>query len=494
MTAAAVAAERDRAVLLVPAVAGVGGAVAALDPTAALAVAVAVPFLALTSLPTKVLTYFGVLPLVWWLQIRLPSSPVRGVPSGIAVTIALHLAWELVTGRARLPLHRPFVMAVCAFGLMAGVQVFNPVIVPTGAGLAGARVYLEPLILFFAGLVVLPRPHTVERFLRVVVVTSIVVGVVLLRQALLGLSTHEIAFQARDQIRTVAEQKLFSTLPGPAVLGFVAAAFMLLCLLARSSGIMPRLALTGAALSGVGVIACGVRMSLVAALVAGALTLLLLIRDPTAQSLGVRTSLLALGAAVVLAAVVAAAPVGQREDTFEAATPFNAAVVKLALLKAGTADVDVAARIDHFGRFRDYVLHHPLGAGPGLVTLVDASTVRDPDVARPPLPNYILDEHWIFQHNSYYAALGVELGLVPLVLFTGLLIAGAVLAVRRRWWYDDRRTRAVLDATAAVAILTLLYGITNESFRFPQVSAYVWFLLAAPVVFSGPTRSQAGGR
>lgn len=489
MRPAAFAAPGARPILL--AAAALGAATVAIEPAAGLVLAVGVPFLLLTSLPSKVTAYFAVLPLVWWLQVRMPGTSVRGVPDVIALAIALQLAWEFAMGRIRLPLRRRFVLACGFFALFVIVQAANPVIAATGAGFSGARVYLEPFVLFLAGLVVLGRPGAVERFFKVVVATALAVGAVMLRQLLFGFSGDEVAHQSESQIRTIAESKLFSTLPGPAVFGFVTAAFVVLCVLAFTAGIWPRLALVGAGTSAIGALASGVRMSAFALVVALALLALLLLRDPQARTVGVRLTVLGLAALMAVGTIVALTPVGERDDTFEAANALDAAVLKFALLKEGTGDEDVAGRMERLGLFVSYLAEHPGGAGPGLVSLVDAQTVRDPNTEVPPLPAHILREPWIFQHDFYYVALGVELGLVPLLLFLVLLLGGIGLAVASTWSHDDRRTRAVLDGAACVTLLALVYVFTNESFRTPQVAGYVWFLLAAPVALSRGSRTSA---
>lgn len=471
-----------------------GAAVALGQPQGAvvLGAAVGLVLLFVTSIEQKILAYFAVLPFAPWAAIHLSAfGPVGNLPDLVTLAILLHLGWEVVTGQARVPAGHPYVLFVLAYVALILVQSFNPVIAPTGEGLPGARVYLEPLVLFFAGLATVGSTRFVRRWLIVVVVTSALTGAWMLRQVLFGFSASEVAVQREQAIRTLAEQKVFSTLGSPAIYGFVAGFFFLLCLVARSLHVAPRLATFGAALAGFGVLVSGLRISLIGTAVAAVLLLAVLTKGPDRRWAN-RTVIVAVAASLLLGTLVAVTPAGERNDAFDAANPAEAAIVKLALLKEGSDDEDVAGRTRRLGLFLDFMAEHPGGAGPGLVKLVDASVVRDPDTPVPPLPQYILDEPWIFQHDFYYFAVGVELGVIPLLLFLVLLAGIVAMSLQLRARTHDEFRRGVLIAAAAVATLSLIQNLTNESFRNPQVAGYVWFLAAVPVVWSGRgARSRA---
>lgn len=480
---------RTRLTILGGAITGLlaGGVVALPRGTALLLVTAAAgtAFLAKTTIEQKVLAYFAVLPLVRWGEFHVPElAGVKNLPDFIAFALLLHLGSAFLVRRIRLPAGHPYVLLVAGYVAIVLMQTRNPVIVPTGEGLPGARVYLEPLVLFIAGLVTVGNEQFVRRWLKVVVATSLLSGVWMLRQLLFGFSASEVAVQQQQAIRTLAEQKLFSTLGSPAVYGFVAGFFVLLCLVARSLRIWPRLATTGTALAAVGVLASGLRIALVGTVAAVVLLLVVLMRSP-ARTFAVRTVIVGTAASLLLATLVAVTPIGDRDDTFDAANPMEAAIVKLALLKQGSADEDVAGRTRRLGLFVEFMGEHPGGAGPGLVKLVDASVVRDPDTPVPDLPDHILDEPWIFQHDFYYFAVGVELGLGALLLFLVLLVGMIAMSLQVRRRTTDELGRALLLASAAVGTLALIQNLTNESFRTPQVAGYVWFLAAVPVVWSG---------
>jgi hypothetical protein len=484
-------------VLLGGVVAGLlAGALLALPSTQRLAIVAAaagIVFLVATSIEQKILLYFVTLPLVRWAEIHLPGiGPVANLPDVIALVLLVHLAFAFLTRRAQMPAGHPYVLLVGGYIAIVLVQSWNPVITPTGEGLPGARVYLEPLVLFFGGLATLANRDFVRRWLKVVVATALVSGVWMLRQFLFGFSASELEVQREQAIRTIAEQKLFSTLGSPAIYGFVAGFFVLLCLVARSVGVWPRLATAGASLAALGVLVSGLRISLVGTVVAVALLVVVLTRGPS-RRFATRAIIVGGAGALVLGVLVWVTPAGDRDATFEAANPAEAAVLKLALLKEGSADEDVAGRLRRFGLFLDFITEHPEGAGPGLVKLVDARVVRDPDTPVPPLPQYILDEPWIFQHDFYYFTVGVELGLVPLLLFLVLLVGIVAMSLQVRRRTEDQLVRGLLLASAAVATLALVQNLTNESFRTPQVAGYVWFLAAAPVLWSGRGRHLREG-
>jgi len=462
----------------------VAAALVAVDPRLGLAAAAGVPVMLLTSIETKVVLYFVFLPLVGWLKVRFPATSVQGVPDLLALALLVHIGWAMLVRRLRLPVGELPVLLALLFAVTVVVQSQNPIIGATGEGIPGARVYLEPFVLFLAGLAVWRRPGFVDRWLRVVVGTATIVGLYGLKQLLLGFDASERAFQQESALRTLAEKKLFSTLPSPDGFGFVAAAFVIICVLAHQRGVLPRLSLVAAALCAIGVVGCGVRIALIGLVPALAITVLLLGGEARTRRLAFGAGGLLVAVGIGLGSLVAVTPATERDDSFDTANALEAAVVKLALLREGTDDEDYQGRSERLADFAAYITRHPLGAGPGLVKLVDANTELDPNVERPPLPEHILREPWIFQHDFYYFAVGVELGLAPLLLLVMLLLMGAAMAVDAVRHAVDPAVRVALVAAAAVPVLALVYNLTNEAFRTPQVAGYVWFLLALPVAWA----------
>jgi hypothetical protein len=214
--------------------------------------------------------------------------------------------------------------------------------------------------------------------------------------------------------------------------------------------------------------------------------MLLVLQRREATTRRFATTALALGvtAAVALILLIIATPTpGSRNETILAEGPLGPAIEKLALLKAGTAEDDYQARVERLGEFSEYVSRHPFGAGPGLVSVFNLDLDARLGFQRPNLPNYILDQPFIFLHDYYYIDVGVELGVIPLVLFVMILVAG----VRRslagwRAAAGHHEASAILALTASMLVLAAVHNLTNAAFRTPQMASYVWFLLAVPVV------------
>jgi hypothetical protein len=450
-------------------------------------------FLTLTSFRTKVLTYFALLPFVFWMESELSVPNARLLPALIAYAAAAHLVWEMATHRARLTIDRVLVMAIGLYVAFIIVQCLNPIALDNGVSFTGARIYLEPMLLFLIGLHYFRGDEDAQRFLRLVVVTGLLVGLYMLKQLVFGFSASEIAAHSDRFSRVIPEQKLFSTFANPDSFGFASAFFTLAALSARRTGWRPLLCSVVAALSALGVLTSGSRISLVALLVAGALLLLLQLQDPVTRLFSARLAAFAVAAVVAIGALVIVTPAGNRNDTIRAANPAEAAIKRLALLKQGTTDEDFASRADRLSKFVDYMTAQPLGAGPGVVGLVSGATILKPtQTEQPKLPFYLSSATWAFQHDFYYVAVGIELGLVPLLLFIGLLISGLVMSVRAWRRSRDPGCRAVLVLAASALVLVLIQNATNESFRAPQVAGYIWFLLAAPVAFGLPRSHRRG--
>lgn len=463
------------------------GLASASRPAVAIGVAAALPFLLLTSLRTKVLTYFAVLPLIGGVKYQFPNTEVQGAPDLIALALLIHLGWQLVTGEARFPFQHPYVTAVLLYATTVIAQAFAPLVVAQGVNVSGARIYLEPMVIFAAGVVVLRQPETPRLFLRVAVISGGLVGLYMLKQLIFGFSPAELAFQAsRLNFRTVAEQRLFSTLSGPAVFGFASGAFVILSLMARAMNIWPRTALAVASVSALGVVASGTRIVLIAMVPAFAVAVTALFTDVRTKYLATGMLTVGLCGAMALAAILAVTPVPEtRDETLESPNPIVAAIEKLALLKQGSADDDWAARVDRTGDFLDFIGRRPWGSGTGFTLIVDETAPPQPGTfrGRTDLPRYVEGEKWIFRRDFYYFALGVELGLLPLLLFLGILGGGLVMAVREWRRTTEPTAKVMLALSASILALTLVHNLTNESFRAPQVSGYVWFMLAVPVAF-----------
>lgn len=455
------------------------------QPVIVLGVVVGVPFLLLTSLETKTAVYFFTLPLVGYLKIRYPDTNVQGIPELIEATMALHLGWEVLTEKARIPLLNPIGLLASAFAISVLIQSQNPIITAVGAGISGARVYLSPFVLFLVGLRLLSDPKRLRPVLRVIVITAVIVGAYAMKQLVFGFDHAEQVFQAAQAgSRTIAERKLFSTTTAPDVFSFVAALMVLCCLAARAFGVLPRLAGIGVALNAVGVAASGLRIGLIAIVPAAAVLLVLQRREERTRRFASRAlAICGTGAIALLLLIIATPTPESRNATLFAQGPFGPALQKLALLKEGSADDDYRSRVERFGQFVEYVNEHPFGAGPGLVGVFVLDKEAALGFQKPNLPDYILDKPFIFQHDYFYIDVGVELGIIPLILFIMMLATGVWRGLAA--WRDAEghaTARASFALAVSVVILVAIHNLTNGSFRTPQVAGYVWFFLAVPVV------------
>lgn len=478
---------RSASILLATASCGLAvivAAAAASRPVAAVFVAAGVPFLLLTSIRTKVLVYFAVLPLIGWFEVHYPDGSFGAVPSFLAAVAVVHVGWELLTGRERLPAAHPYVLLVGLFAVLIVIQSRNPIIVDAGAGIGATRAYLVPLGLFFVGLRALRRPEDVRALLRVVVITALISGLYMLKQFFFGFDDAERTYwEARGNTYVIEERKLFSTAVAPDVFGFVSAYFVLACVAARSMSVWPRLAMWTAAICSVGVVASGLRIALFALVVGGGLLLGMLLADPRTRTGAVRLALMGTASLVVLVALVIVTPAPQdRLLTQGASTPWDAALQKLALLKHGTEDDDYRSRADRVPQFLEYMERHPWGAGPGVGDLLSFNTFTDVGQTKPNLPEYVINTPFIFQHDFFYFDVGVELGAIGLAIFVALLVAGVVLALDG--WHRTRGSpelRVFLALAASSVVLVSVHNLTNVAFHTAPVAAHVWFLLAAPI-------------
>lgn len=462
------------------------------------ALGLAVTFL--TSLRTKALGAIPALMLVGWVIVHFPGSVARALPDAIVLVVLAHFVWDLVRDQLDLPWTRPYVVFTLLFGAAVAIQAGNPVIRAVGGGSTGARTYLVPMGMFFIGLAVMRTGVDARSVLKVLVVTTALVDAYLVKQMITGFDHSERAYWASSGSGVLGEHKLFSTLVSPDTYGLVAAVLTLACLAAYSAGIWRRASLPVAAVSALGAFASGVRMA-AAALVLGLVVFLLakLYERSTARFAVIGLVLLATGA-VVLGTAVAATPVEARYNIGPTHNSITAPIAKLAILKEGTADQDLNSRLTRAREFYTYILRHPWGAGPEVINALNQASLTNAGsaallpgggapaaVSAPPprLPRYMLDQPWIFQHDYFYIDLGVELGLIPLILFVLLLLVGVVLALEcARSRAVEPEVHSLLCLAAGGIVVTLVCNVTNEAFRTPEASGLVWFLMALPVAYA----------
>jgi len=473
------------------------------SPSTALAIALAAPVLLLTSLRTKVLGALFVLPLIGWLTIQIPGSATRAIPGAILFVILGHLAWEWAIARVRLPIGRRYVVLVLLFAGAVFVQIWNPIILAVGGGLTGGRSYLAPLAMFLAGLAVVRGKVDARAVLKTLVVSSLVVNAYMLKQLIGGFDAAEITYWSSRPVGITSEHKLFSTLVSPDKYGFMAAVFVIACLAARHAGVWPRISLLAALLSGLGVLVCGIRIVLAGLVVGGAAYLVAQFRSRRSSWSALRILLIAGATLLVLVIAVIATPVQPRYAVGVGHNPVATAINKLALLKEGTADPDLESRIVRAKEFFAYIDRHPWGAGPeiidslsqgaltidqsGALTQKSQTGTGTVSTRLPPLPAYMLDQPWIFQHDYFFIDVAVELGLLPLILFILLLVRGATLAFREaRSRVGEPEIHSLLCLAGAGILIALVVNLTNETLRAPETASFLWFFMAMPIALAVP--------
>ena len=117
--------------------------------------------------------------------------------------------------------------------------------------------------------------------------------------------------------------------------------------------------------------------------------------------------------------------------------------------------------------------------------------LKPESTSRPALPPYILNEPWIFQHDSYWESQAVEISLFGLVLLVILLVGGITYGMEAWRANSDPTIKALLALAAAAGLLTLVLNLTNEAFRTPEAAGYIWFLLSAPIAYRNGPRVTA---
>jgi len=426
-----------------------------------------------------ILAYLVVLPLSTYLEIH--GSPLWGsLPSFLLAGAVL----QLLASPAPVGVGRPargLTALVVAYGGLAVVQAFNPALPSVTLGLRGARLFVEPLLLFFVGVEVARRPELLRRVLTTVAVVGGVVALYAIRQALVGFDPTEAAWYRRSFAVSYREQRVFGTMAGATVLGHHMA--LVACLgLARAIQRGPWWPAWGglAAVCGWVALLTGQRGVLLAFGAGIAVVLGLALSRPETRHGAARAGQAVTVVAALVVALAVATPVQDRRlASAEGTSAFQAARIKLAQLKAGGDERSLALRVQRVGEMVDAVGTVPLGAGTGLHLLVDRQRVArtsvlgasglgdetyEPPVA--PIPGEL-----------YWYTVGTELGVVGLGLLVGLLLFGIVtaggVAVRLR---DPERALVGLVAAGYLTVVVVDSG-SVDAMTSDQVASYAWLLL-----------------
>lgn len=433
-----------------------------------------------TSFETKVITYVVALPLVTWCDIHFSSKAWSAIPTAILVLATLQ-AIGLRPTTERIRPATGLTAVVFAYGGLAAIQAFNPLLPSTTLGLRGARLIVEPLLLYFVGIEVARRPALLRRLVITILAVGALVALYALRQSIVGFDAEESRFYRQNFAISFRESRVAGTMAGATVLGHHVALVAFLAI-----GVMANRALRTWLLTPLAVL-CGFVALLTGqrgVLVSGAVAL------PVVLAIGIlrwesRTRMARVGraAAIAVALIVALAvstPVQDRRlARAEGTSAYEAAKIKLAQLKSGGDETSLQLRVDRMQQLVDATHEVPLGAGSGLNLLVDTAGVSRRSILgdaglgatgyRPPVPP--------IPGELYWYTVASELGVVGLALYLALGLFAVVTAagVAIRTAYPMRA--AVATAAAGYLVFTLVDGASADAMTSQQVASYFWLLV-----------------
>ncbi|HWE55059.1 MAG TPA: hypothetical protein VG435_06075 [Acidimicrobiales bacterium] len=442
-------------------------------------------WLLVQSFATRLTVYLIVLPFLTWLQIHVPSKEWTLVPS-VLVILTAAVAIGLPPLRSGARLSRPakgLTILVLLYGGLAAAEAFNPYLPSVTLGVRGARLILEPLLLYFIGAEVARRPELTSRVIKILIGTGVVVAAYGLKQAFLGFDHRESLYYISNfQDVTLHEQRVFSTMAGASVFGNYMAliAFLAVGLIINGSRRVISLSIL-VAVCGIDMLVTGQRGVIVGALggvlVTGGMAL---IRRSTRRR-GVRMAQALTLLVAVLVGMVVTTPVQQRNTLLKQhESAFQAARLKLALLKEPSQDSSISNRETRLTELGSALEKVPLGAGAGLNLLVGGTQKASNQYLlgsggyggpgyKPPVPA-IPDE-------LYYYNLGSELGLAGLVLFCVIMLFGLIAAVGIGVRHPDSRKATIAFGAAGFLTLIIIDSFTVDSMTAVQVASYFWLFI-----------------
>lgn len=476
--------------------------------TAAVAVlgALGAVWLLSQSFATRLTVYLAVLPFLTWAQIHVPFRGWSLVGTGLLVITVVGAAG--VAPGARRDRQRPAVgltVLVLLYAAVAVVGAANPGLPSLTLGVRGARLFIEPLLLYFVGAEVAREPQLWRRVRAVIVVTGVIVAAYALKQALFGFDHAELAYYRANFSEAASEARVSGTMAGAtdlgnymALVGFIAVGHVL------HRG---RRALAAVVLAGVctfDAMVTGQRGVMIAAGVAVIVVVALGLARRSTRSRGARFGQVVTLLAAVLAAVLIVTPVQNRRVIREQHTDaLHSALIKLALLKQPSQDTSLTLRQHRLAQTRDALLSEPFGAGAGLnlmlkpgrsghTTALGSAGFGGPTY-RPPLPP--------LPGELYFYTVASELGVPGLALFLAIAVFGMVTAVGVAVRHPDREKAALGMAAAGFIVFVLVDAFTVDVLASTEVAAYYWLLVGMVgrwgqedrVAPSAPTRGAVRG-
>lgn len=442
-------------------------------------------WLLVQSFATRLTVYLLVLPFLTYLQIHVPSKEWTLVPTLLVLLTAAVAVG--VPGRegdrgASRPAKGLTVVVILYLGL-AACEAFNPDLPSLTLGIRGARLVIEPMLLYFIGVEVARRPELTGRVVKLVIGTGAVVAAYGLKQAFFGFDHRESLYYLRNfQDVTLHEQRVFSTMAGASVFGDYMGLVAFLCVGLIINGSRRVLSLAVLlAVCGLDMMVTGQRGVIMGGL-AGMLVMagMALVRRRTRRR-GVRMAQAITLLIAVFLGLLVITPIQPRNKLLtQHESAFQAARLKLALLKEPNNDASIANRQMRLRQLGSALEKVPLGAGTGLNLLVGGTTKASNQYLlggsgyggpgyQPPVPP-IPDE-------LYFYNVGSEMGLPGLALFGTILLFGLVSAVGIGVRHPDRRKSTVAFGAAGFLTLILVDSFTVDSMTAVQVASYFWLFV-----------------
>lgn len=434
---------------------------------------------------TRLTVYLLFLPFLTYFQIHLPSKEWTLVPTALVLltaVVAIGLPTRQDPDRPNRPATGLTIVVLIYMGL-AGAEAFNPYLPSLTLGVRGARLVIEPMLLYFIGAEVARRPELTGRVVKLLIGTGAVVAAYGVKQALFGFDHQEVRYYiANFQVVTLHEQRVFSTMAGATVFGTYMGVIAFLCIGLIINARRRSLALVVlVAVCGVDMMVTGQRGVIVAA-VAGIVVVaaMALVRRSTRRR-GVRMAQALTVLVAVLVGLIVITPVQPRNTLLKQnESAFQAARLKLALLKDPSKDSSVANRAHRMQQLGSALEKVPLGAGAGLNLLVGGSAkASNQDLLgasgyggpgyHPPVPP--------IPGELYWYTVGSELGLPGLALFVALLLFGLAASVGVGVRHPDPRKSAIAFCSAGFMTLVMVDSFTVDSMTAVQVASYFWLFL-----------------
>ena len=467
-------------------------------------------WLLVQSFATRLTVYLLVLPFLTWLQIHLPSKEWTLVPTALvlltaAVAIGLppraavkqgdvrhedgeqgageHEAGEHGEGdRLSRPAKGLTIVVLLYAGLVAA-EAFNPDLPSVTLGVRGARLVLEPLLLYFIGAEVARRPELTNRVVKILIGTGAVVAAYGVKQGFLGFDHREsLYYIGHFQTLTLHEQRTFSTMAGASVFGDYMGLVMFLCIGLIVHGSRRSVALSVLiAVCGFDMLITGQRGVIVGALAGTLVTAAIALVRRSTRRRGVFMAQVLTVLIAVLVGMVVITPLESRTTLQkQKESAFQAARLKLALLKEPNQDASVANREQRLDQLGGALEKVPLGAGSGLNLLVGGTAKAG--------GNYLLGSSGYggpgYQppvapepDELYFYNVGSETGVPGLALFGSILLFGLVASVGIGLRHPDRQKSVVAMCAAGFLTLVLVDSFTTDSMTAVQVAAYFWLFI-----------------